>query len=192
MSIRAALLQLLDEGPQHGYGLQQAFQQRTGGVWPLNIGQVYTTLERLQRDGLVAEFAAADPSLPSGDNVQRIVALTEAGHREVKEWLLDGVSAAPPARDELVIKVLVATGRDSTSGLAVIDQQRAVLLGALQAARRTQRTRQSLAQQMADDVFASRTEADLRWLDRCEARLQATDNPSDQSKQAQLRTEESR
>ncbi len=53
MSIRHALLALLSEGPKYGLQLRQEFEARTGEVWPLNVGQVYTTLQRLERDGLV-------------------------------------------------------------------------------------------------------------------------------------------
>src|SRR6202012_3215532 len=53
MSVRHALLALLSEGPKYGLQLRQEFVARTGEVWPLNVGQVYTTLQRLERDGLV-------------------------------------------------------------------------------------------------------------------------------------------
>ena len=53
MSVRHALLALLSEGPKYGLQLREEFEARTGEVWPLNVGQVYTTLQRLERDGLV-------------------------------------------------------------------------------------------------------------------------------------------
>ncbi len=53
MSVRHALLALLSEGPKYGRRLRQEFEVRTGEMWPLNVGQVYTTLQRLERDGLV-------------------------------------------------------------------------------------------------------------------------------------------
>ena len=53
MSVRQALLALLEQGPMYGYQLRAEFEQRTGATWPLNVGQVYTTLTRLERDGLV-------------------------------------------------------------------------------------------------------------------------------------------
>jgi len=51
MSERHALLALLGEGPKHGFRLRQEFEERTGDFWPLNAGQVYTTLQRLGRAG---------------------------------------------------------------------------------------------------------------------------------------------
>ena len=76
--MREVLLQLLQETPRHGYQLKVEFEARTGGVWPLNVGQVYTTLERLARDGCVAE-------LPAGDGPHRTFEITEEGRREVKD-----------------------------------------------------------------------------------------------------------
>ena len=68
MTIRAALLQLLDEEPRHGYQLKVEFETRTGGIWPLNVGQVYTTLDRLARDGCVEEIDGA--AAPAGDKTE--------------------------------------------------------------------------------------------------------------------------
>jgi len=54
MSVRQALLALLEQRPMYGYQLRSEFERRTGSTWPLNVGQVYTTLTRLERDGLVS------------------------------------------------------------------------------------------------------------------------------------------
>ena len=67
MSVRHALLALLSEGPKYGLQLRQEFEARTGEVWPLNVGQVYTTLQRLERDGLV-ESDDADAEGPRRDS----------------------------------------------------------------------------------------------------------------------------
>src|SRR5688500_1889266 len=102
MSVRHALLALLSEGPKYGLQLRQEFEARTGEVWPLNVGQVYTTLQRLERDGLVASDVAA------GEGLQNIFKLTPEGALELDEWLRTPPAATSPPRDELVIKVLVA------------------------------------------------------------------------------------
>src|SRR5688572_32576416 len=100
MAVREGLLVLLSDGPRHGYGLKSAFEQATGGVWPLNVGQVYTTLERLERDGLVE---------PAGsDDGQRSWRLTDDGRDELGEWWWAVPGEEPPPRDELVLKVLLA------------------------------------------------------------------------------------
>ena len=102
MSVPHALLALLSEGPKFGLRLQTEFESRTGEVWPLNVGQVYTTLQRLERDGLVeSDDGEAERS-------RKLFRITAAGARELGEWLRTPPELVPPPRDELVIKVLVA------------------------------------------------------------------------------------
>ena len=170
MTVRAALLQLLDEGERHGYQLKVDFEQRTGGIWPLNVGQVYTTLDRLKRDGLVSDAGS------TGEAAQRIYAITEDGRREVKRWLTHSAVDTNPPRDELIMKVLLAIGRGPDEAIALIDDQRGALLAALQLGRRRQRADADgggPSKRLAQDAVLTRVEADLTWLDRCEAMLRA-------------------
>src|ERR1700737_4364695 len=102
MSIRHALLALLSEGPKYGLQLRHEFEARTGEVWPLNIGQVYTTLQRLERDGLVE----SDDS--ENDGPQKGFRITSSGEEELATWLRTPPDLTSPPRDELVIKVPVA------------------------------------------------------------------------------------
>src|SRR3954469_24112399 len=102
MSVRHALLAILSEGPKYGLQLRQEFEARTGEVWPLNIGQVYTTLQRLERDGLVESDGAGD------DGPQRNFRITSDGEEELSDWLRSPPDLSAPPRDELVIKILVA------------------------------------------------------------------------------------
>ena len=102
MSVPHALLALLSEGPKYGLRLQNEFESRTGEVWPLNVGQVYTTLQRLERDGLV------ETDDGEGERSRKRYRITSAGDRELAEWLRTPPDLVPPPRDELVIKVLVA------------------------------------------------------------------------------------
>ena len=99
MAVREGLLALLDDGRRHGYQLKTDFEQATGGVWPLNVGQVYTTLERLERDGLVAV---------AEDNGQKSYELTADGREELGAWWTAVPVDDPPPRDELMLKVLMA------------------------------------------------------------------------------------
>src|SRR5690349_6221084 len=101
MSVRHALLALLCEGPKYGLQLRQEFEDRTGEVWPLNVGQVYTTLQRLERDGLVLSDG-------TGEGPQKGYRITDEGNRELLDWLQTPPADAQPPRDELLIKVLVA------------------------------------------------------------------------------------
>src|SRR4026208_1584547 len=102
MSVPHALLALLSEGPKYGLRLQNEFEEQTGEVWPLNVGQVYTTLQRLERDGLVESDDVA------ADGAQKSFRMTDAGHDELDTWLRTPPDMSSPPRDELVIKVLVA------------------------------------------------------------------------------------
>src|SRR3954451_20808794 len=102
MSVRHALLALLSEGPTYGLRLRQEFEARTGEVWPLNVGQVYTTLQRLERDGKV-EHDDGD------EGPQRSYRITDLGEQELRECLASPPEVTQPPRDELLIKVLIAT-----------------------------------------------------------------------------------
>src|SRR5258707_10272335 len=101
MSVRHALLALLSEGPKYGLQLREEFEARTGEVWPLNVGQVYTTLQRLERD----RFAESDGT---GEGPQKVFQITESGAVELAEWLPMPPDQRPPPPDELVMKNMVA------------------------------------------------------------------------------------
>ena len=186
MSVREGLLALLAAGPKHGYQLRQEFESATAGIWPLNIGQVYTTLERLQRDGLVEEVTADDSS------DRRRFRLTVDGRADLRDWLSSGPDPAP-AREPTMIKVLVAMHTDGVDVRQVIDVQRQALLTHLAEQQRARRkaaadarevgARELGAREAGDDVepdvttlmmfdaLVTRTEADLRWLDLCDEHL---------------------
>ena len=168
MAVREGLLALLDDGRRHGYQLKTEFEQATGGVWPLNVGQVYTTLERLERDGLVAV---------AEDNGQKSYELTAAGREELGAWWQAVPVDDPPPRDELMLKMLMAIEHGPEHALAVITRHRTALLALLQLRRRERRddaTRpDDLAAALVADALVVRAEADLRWLDLCESRLTA-------------------
>src|SRR5262245_55244330 len=102
MSVRHALLALLSEGPKYGLQLRQEFEAKTGEVWPLNVGQVYTTLQRPEPDGLVETDDA------EAEGPQQTLHVTDDGAEELQDWLRTPPDDSAPPRDELVIKVLVA------------------------------------------------------------------------------------
>ena len=123
MSVRHGLLALLAEGPSYGYQLRTRLEARTGGTWPLNIGQVYTTLSRLERDGLVA---AAEED---GQSTYRI---TDAGRAGVAAWFASPVERSAPARDELAIKLALAVGSPMADVRQVVQVQRSAPMRAMQ------------------------------------------------------------
>jgi DNA-binding PadR family transcriptional regulator len=174
MGVREGLLALLDGEPRYGYQLKTAFEASTGGVWALNIGQVYTTLDRLARDGRVEVG-------PGDDAGRRTYSITEAGRSELARWLGASPADAPPPRDELLLKVLLALGTPNVDAREIIQAQRTGIVEALQAHRRRLRAEalgdDGLVGRLVVDALVLRLEADLRWLDLCEERLIAQAGP---------------
>jgi DNA-binding PadR family transcriptional regulator len=175
MSVRMGLLALLAEQPSHGYQLKAGFEARTGGVWSLNVGQVYTTLDRLRAEGLVEPLEVEHADGDGRD--RRPWRITRAGKEALETWFDESAVEAVPAREDFLVKVLMAFGGAPTEALAIIDRQRTELYRLLQGARRTKPTAAdddpiaALATELMSEVVAARWEADLRWLDLCEARL---------------------
>ena len=181
MAVRQSLLALLREGPRYGALLKAEFEARTGGVWPLNVGQVYTTLARLERDGLVVGDGAADAE---GRIAYR---LTDAGRAEADSWWQAPVGVAEPARDELVIKLALALSSPGIDPYAVIHTQRTSTMRHLRELTRLKLTLTAppggLPNTPATDpellVLEHRlfvVEAQLRWLDHVEATLATLPN----------------
>lgn len=172
MAVREGLLSLLQPGPRYGYQLKTEFEAVTGGVWTINVGQIYTTLDRLERDGFVTVELLDDEG--SG-GPQKSYTITASGRAELGAWWEAIPAADPPPRDELMLKVLMAieTGRDHA--LAVITHQRTALFGVLQRHRRQPDVdvtdTASLTARLVTDALVVRAEADLRWLDLCESRV---------------------
>ncbi|MEV0378527.1 PadR family transcriptional regulator [Nonomuraea sp. NPDC050643] len=162
MSIRHGLLALLSSGPRYGYQLRVEFEASTGATWPLNIGQVYTTLSRLERDGLVA---------PDGEDDQgrAVYTITEAGREELGRWFSTPVAQTDRPRDELAIKIAMAVA-GGVDVARVIQTQRAATMRALQELTRTKRAASGeLAHRLVLDSLIFKAEAEQRWLDHCEA-----------------------
>ncbi|HLU32618.1 MAG TPA: PadR family transcriptional regulator [Natronosporangium sp.] len=167
MSIRHGLLALLESGPRYGYQLRAEFEASTGATWPLNIGQVYTTLARLERDGLVR-------SLPEEDGGQRPYEITDAGRAEVARWFSTPVARADRPRDELAIKLALALTTPGVDVAAVVQTQRTATMRALQEYTRlkTRSDEQSdMSWRLVLDAMIFQAEAEVRWLDHCEASL---------------------
>jgi DNA-binding PadR family transcriptional regulator len=169
MSIRHALLALLSEGPKYGLRLREEFEAGTGEVWPLNIGQVYTTLQRLERDGLV-ESDEDDER----DGPQKRFRITAEGAAELASWLRTPPDMSSPPRDELVIKVLVALRVPGTDVREVIQAHRRYLIELMQQWTRIKEadTGQDLALGLAVDAELFRLDAVVRWLVAVGARIE--------------------
>lgn len=166
MAFREALLTLLSIGPRHGYQLKLDFEAATGEAWPLNIGQVYSTLQRLERDGLIEHVDT--------DADDRIVyRVTGPGAELVAEWLSRPVARSVTNRDELSMKLLLALAAGVADPETVIATQRGATMTALQdyTRLREETDEHELAWELLLDRLIIRADAELRWLDRVEERL---------------------
>jgi DNA-binding PadR family transcriptional regulator len=169
--VRNGLLALLERGPMYGWKLRSEFEASTGSTWPLNIGQVYTTLARLERDGLVEPAGEPDAE---GRVVYRI---TDAGRAEVAQWFASPVGGETRPRDELAIKLAMALTTPGVDAHRVIQTQRTATLRSLQDLTRLK----ARADEVADaawllvlESMIFKAEAEVRWLDHCEVRIAST------------------
>lgn len=171
MSVRQSLLAILDQGPCYGYQLRAEFDRRTGSAWPLNVGQIYNTLDRLERDGLVEKGETDD----QGHVYWQI---TAEGSTQAQGWLQRPVERADAARDELVLKITVAATLPGVDIAEIVRAQRAASqaradeLAARQASDRSADGFDDLGWlPQSNTLFAAENE--VRWLDHVAARLQA-------------------
>jgi DNA-binding PadR family transcriptional regulator len=167
MSVKHALLALLSEGPRYGLQLRQEFEHRTGEVWPLNVGQVYTTLQRLERDGLVESDDEAEAGPQKGYRI------TAEGKRELDAWLRTPPDLSAPPRDELVMKVLVAFGVPGIDVHEVIQVHRRY---GVQLMQQWTRLKEDAAEHevglvLAIDAELYRLDSVVRWLDAADSRM---------------------
>jgi DNA-binding PadR family transcriptional regulator len=169
MSVRHALLALLSEGPKYGLQMRDEFEQRTGEVWPLNVGQVYTTLQRLERDGLVSSDG-------EGEGPQKSYRITTPGSAELDAWLRTPPDLSSPPRDELVIKVLVAIRVPEVDVRDVIQVHRRHVVELMQEWTRIKRDAapDDLSLTLVVDAELFRLDSVIRWLDAAESRLRRT------------------
>jgi DNA-binding PadR family transcriptional regulator len=167
MSVRHALLALLSEGPKYGLQLRQEFEAGTGEVWPLNVGQVYTTLQRLERDELVESDDAGM------DGPQKRFRITIDGEAELSSWLRTPPDMTSPPRDELVIKVLVALRVSGVDVRELVQVHRRYLVELMQQYTRLKEdaSDDDIGLALVVDAELFRLDAVVRWLDAVEGRL---------------------
>jgi DNA-binding PadR family transcriptional regulator len=166
-----SLLAMLEEGPSYGLALHDEFEARTGRIWPLNVGQVYTTLARLERDGLIRLDTDAS------SDAQKRYEITSAGRERVRQWFARelGGPAQAPARDELVLKLVMSVRAPDVHPIDVIQAERRAAVELLQ-----EYTRLKLEADAGGDTgwlmlvesFIFQAEARVRWLDACEAHVE--------------------
>lgn len=169
-SVQHAILALLAERPRHGYELRDLFQAALGGHWELNSGQIYTSLDRLSRDGLVVEEGIEKGGGPD----KRLWALTQEGRGELEGWFNAPVPRDYRLRDEFYLKLMLVLVTTASRAASVLMVQRRELfreLHDLTTRHNLLDPRRQLARILLLDSAIMHTEAELRWLDMVEARL---------------------
>ncbi|WEK62739.1 MAG: helix-turn-helix transcriptional regulator [Candidatus Microbacterium colombiense] len=170
MSVRQSLLAILDQGPCYGYQLRHEYDRRTGATSSLNVGQIYNTLERLERDGLVRRGDADE----HGHVYWHI---TADGSTEAARWLASPVVHGTTGRDELAVKLAVAATLPGVDVGSVIRVQRVASVEQWEALRRERRdndaadTPEGLAWSLVIDRMIFAAEAEVHWLDDAEKRI---------------------
>jgi DNA-binding PadR family transcriptional regulator len=169
--MRYPFLALLASGPAHGYELRQALVQRFGdALSPINAGQVYTTLARLERDGLVR-----GSDVPDDSRQKRVYDLTAAGRAALEEWLA-APTPGPRLRDQFFMKLVLARQAGVTDPRLLIERQRREYLQALRDLAAVAPNGNNVASLLVEGA-ALHLEADLKWLDLCEERLIEEEQP---------------
>ena len=162
MSLKFGLMGLLAREPLHGYEVKNRFEEMLGGTWEVNIGQIYTTLQRLERDGLVR------PVGPRGDRGKLEYELSPAGRKALDEWLAEPDSGPQQLHEDIYVKLLVAT-RIANGDLPELlgRQKRAYLQRLRDLNRLEERARRDGRLDLARLVRGAllHTEADLKWMD---------------------------
>ena len=170
--LKHALLGLLAHQPLHGYELKNSLEEALGGSWEINFGQIYTTLGRLERDGLVTSHTDA-----LDKRGKKTYTLTVQGRAKLETWLSESVDKSEVFRDEFFIKLVVRHLAGYSDALAMISNQRQAYLQQLREIR-------TLAAEAGDDSFVAlllegamlHLQADLQWLDLCDERLEQIDS----------------
>ncbi|MGV8876024.1 MAG: PadR family transcriptional regulator [Rhodoglobus sp.] len=179
MTIRHSLLAILTQGSCYGYQLRTEFERRTGSTWPLNVGQVYNTLDRLVRDHLVttathehSDAVAANTGRARPTQPQTFYQITDAGRAIALAWLAAPLERYDQSRDELALKIAIAMTLPGVEVEDIIATQQRSTLSTLNSAKLTAASRQQatnaaqFAQHLIADNLQAHAEAELRWLDQ--------------------------
>lgn len=172
MSVKASILAVLTMGDCHGYQLRQEIESRTGGSWQINIGQIYSTLERLERDGLVEAIEANE----QGQTRYRV---TESGRLEAQAWLSSAIPSSTETRNELAMKLALAVTIPGCDVEKLVSAQRVQTMRTLQVLTATKRDvdyrdANELPWLLIADLNIFNCEAELRWLEHIEGTLAKT------------------
>lgn len=168
--MRLPLLALLARGPAHGYELKQDLEKLLGTAYPQpNVGQIYVTLGRLEKAGLIAGEDVEQASRPN----KRIYLLTEAGREAVAAWF-EETAGEPRVRDEFFMKLALASHSGMADRIALINKQRRQYLNTMRRLLKLGRDEEGdnrIAQLLIEGAVLH-LQADLDWLERCQEELE--------------------
>ncbi|MER6399556.1 PadR family transcriptional regulator [Kitasatospora sp. NPDC001603] len=166
--MRLPLLALLAKGPAHGYELKQALEQTFGAAYPrANIGQVYVTLARLEKAGLIEGQDVSQEGKPD----KRVYAVTDAGRQAVADWLAEPTQG-PQLRDDFFIKLVLAPETELADRLTLINNQRRHYLNVIRGLNTmATQERGNRVSQLLIEGAVLHLQADLDWLERCQEDL---------------------
>ena len=174
MSIKYALLGILAEKDMHGYELKSRFDEKVGEFWSLNFGQIYSTLDRLEKENFVTHDREVQERRPD----RKVFSITPEGHIALKTWLSTPVNKIRALRDEFFIKLVFLDKSNPAPILELIERQKVLYLKQM-----GQHTRRKLAlkkdgqdlerltTELLLDAGIFHTEADIKWLSLCEAKI---------------------
>jgi DNA-binding PadR family transcriptional regulator len=164
-ALKYALLALLAAGHDHGYALKRAFEERFGSVWPpVNIGQIYSTLARLERDALVECREVEQQGRPA----KKVYRLTQLGRGELESWTREQASG-PRLRDDFFMKLVLGPLSGAATASELIEEQRLAYYQSLRDIdRELTDTEPGSTAALLLEGAALQVQADLKWLDMCD------------------------
>ncbi len=176
MSVKYAMLGILAEKDLHGYELKTSFDEKVGEFWSLNYGQIYTTLDRLEKDDLVTYDRQTQDRRPD----RKIYSITRKGRKELDEWLSAPVNRVRALRDEFFIKLVFMAKNNPTPVLDLIEKQKALYLKQMNRLthqkvelKKKHKAPDALTTELLMDAGLFHAEADIKWLTLCESKIKA-------------------
>ena len=176
MSIKYAILGILAEQDLHGYELKASFDDKVGEFWSLNFGQIYSTLDRLEKEELVTHDREAQEKRPD----RKIYRITPQGRESLAEWLAAPVGKVRALRDEFFIKLVFMDKSDPAPILALIEKQKALYIKRMSqltqrklAVKKGVQDMHALTTELLIDAGLFHAEADIRWLDLCASKIKS-------------------
>ena len=173
MSIKHAILGLLSDGPLHGYELRALYEEELVPAGSLNFGQVYTTLDRLRRGGLVQHDVVSQAERPD----KKVYSLTDQGTETLHKWLTEPTSSDLDLRNETFLKLMLARRLPGVKPVEILKVEKRScfqrLHEVMQAKAEANKENAPLQTILLLDLAVLRIEAFMKWLEHCEQEFRA-------------------